>query len=537
MPPEHSGIRNLPDEPKPPPPTAPVFVNNASRRPTPRAWPFAPGAHAAHGEARRALGKTQLGLGTAQPASLTSSNATSQGPAVPAAQPPAAAASAAIEPQDPSKAITLEMRATRVPSEPSTREQATASAEPAPLTAAADVPAITSIDKEPASDRASGWSPTSTKPQRASLLRASDNNGDAGRYMVRDSAPDYVELAAKATSDTGPLPVPPPPAGAIGAAEDDDVGARARRYTPKQRPAQRRGRLHERGNGASRKDERPETARTLPDIRSTMPGRPHAMPHAHAVLETPTQPKGRPARMSQAPASASAQPPLHVGEASIVVDPRAVTAPPQAQPPPPRPMSQPPFVQPQLSPAPLSQAPPPRRVSQPGPYVPLPADKSGFEAFMREQARANGSTGSRLNWNQQETLLIPKEEIGVGPRAMLDAKSVRWAFAGASAVALIVGAFALLHGGSNVRSVALRTNTSTSAAMQGPITVIATEPSGAELLQGGAVLGNTPMEVPRPSDGVSEFSVRMAGFRPETVRLSPQSKEAIRLTLTPVGTP
>jgi hypothetical protein len=167
--------------------------------------------------------------------------------------------------------------------------------------------------------------------------------------------------------------------------------------------------------------------------------------------------------------------------------------------------------------------------------VPLPADKSGFEAFMREQARANGATGSRLNWNQQETLLIPKEEIGAGPRAMLDPKNVRWAFAAAGLVAVILGAVSVFHSSSNVRSVPLRTATSTSAAMQGTVTLIATEPSGAELLQGGAVLGNTPMEVPRPSDGLEEFSVRMPGFQSETVRLTPQSKEAIRLTLTPVN--
>ena len=173
-----------------------------------------------------------------------------------------------------------------------------------------------------------------------------------------------------------------------------------------------------------------------------------------------------------------------------------------------------------------TQPPPPRRFAQPGPYVPLPADKSGFEAFMREQARANGATGSRLNWNQQETLLIPKDDIGSGPRTVLDAKNVRWAFAGAGLVAVIVGAISVFHPGGNVHSVPLKPATST---------VIATEPSGAELMQGGAVLGNTPMEVPRPTAGFTEFSVRMAGFQSETVRLSPQSKEAIRLTLTPAA--
>jgi hypothetical protein len=221
-------------------------------------------------------------------------------------------------------------------------------------------------------------------------------------------------------------------------------------------------------------------------------------------------------------------------EASIVVDPRAVTPVPQApasRPPLPQsPLAQPSFVQtqpahPQFAQPPVqTQPPPPRRFSQPGPYVPLPADKSGFEAFMREQARANGATGSRLNWNQQETLLIPKDDIGSGPRAVLDAKNVRWAFAGAGLVAVIVGAISVFHG-TPIQSVKLKP----------AITVIATEPSGAELVQGGAVLGNTPMEVPRPSAGFSEFSVRMAGFQPETVRLSPQSKEAIRLTLTPAA--
>jgi hypothetical protein len=82
----------------------------------------------------------------------------------------------------------------------------------------------------------------------------------------------------------------------------------------------------------------------------------------------------------------------------------------------------------------------------------------------------------------------------------------------------------------------LSVDTSTSAAhAAGGVTVIATEPSGAELLLDGAVVGNTPLEVVRPQQGQNEhtYVVRLRGFAQELVRLSPDSQPAIRVTLTP----
>jgi hypothetical protein len=69
---------------------------------------------------------------------------------------------------------------------------------------------------------------------------------------------------------------------------------------------------------------------------------------------------------------------------------------------------------------------------------------------------------------------------------------------------------------------------------EGPTTLISTQPPGAEVLLGGAVLGNTPVEVERPSAD-ELFLVRLTGYEPQLVRLTPGSRDAIHVTLAPLA--
>jgi hypothetical protein len=132
-----------------------------------------------------------------------------------------------------------------------------------------------------------------------------------------------------------------------------------------------------------------------------------------------------------------------------------------------------------------------------------------------------------LNWNQQETLLIPRESLEPEPRAA--GRPMYWVLAGGALVAAIVAVVAILRSSETRPVKAIPLN---AAAVQAS-TLIASEPSGAELLQGGAVLGNTPLRVPRPVNGDATFLVRMPGFESQLVRVTPQSNPAIRIMLIP----
>ena len=166
----------------------------------------------------------------------------------------------------------------------------------------------------------------------------------------------------------------------------------------------------------------------------------------------------------------------------------------------------------------------------PSSYQPLPSDPAAFEQMMREQAAARGS---RLNWKQQATLVIPRESLDVPEaRRFINPKIVFGLLAACAAGALLmlgIGQF----GDPGARGAA--TDTSAAHAVASGVTVITTEPSGAELLLDGAVVGNTPLEVVRPpqAQGEHTYVVRLRGFTQELVRLSSDSQPAIRVTLTP----
>ncbi|HTU57577.1 MAG TPA: PEGA domain-containing protein, partial [Polyangiales bacterium] len=107
--------------------------------------------------------------------------------------------------------------------------------------------------------------------------------------------------------------------------------------------------------------------------------------------------------------------------------------------------------------------------------------------------------------------------------------------AASAAGALLMLGISQFSGQDSGPRVATDTSTSAAHAASGNATVIATEPSGAELLLDGAVVGNTPLEVVRPPRGQGEhtYVLRLRGFTQELVRLNAESQPAIRVTLTP----
>lgn len=67
-------------------------------------------------------------------------------------------------------------------------------------------------------------------------------------------------------------------------------------------------------------------------------------------------------------------------------------------------------------------------------------------------------------------------------------------------------------------------------------TELRSEPAGAEVVVSGAVVGNTPVRVPRESSDV-EYTLRLNGFEPALVRVGSNSPATIHVSLRPLPTP
>jgi hypothetical protein len=573
LPPEHSGVRARPDEPPASSSLpAPVFLTPASsdQRSAPRAWPFAPSDKVA--AAKRAASATQLGLG-AMPAQAPSQPDRRVTP-VDALAPPAAAEAPrrtadpatrdpAAVPETPearrAKATLpppLPRRKSKSGAAPTNRNGSGDDARPAERDSApgrADTasssPGAYSVTGSLPSDAAVSWSPTITKPQRPALLRAPEAPSDAGRYSVSDSAIDYV-------AQSEPIAASDPVTQAQYEA-DEDPATRARRFTPKQRPAHRRGRKHDsiRNNGSPRgKEERPDLARTLPDLQPVR-GAASAPPVGANPGTLPSSGKSsaeaRSAELAAA-STATTKPTLPTSapvSASILVDPAMFSLPAGS---PSRSPQQPTALGHPKWPAASDFVPPPsyralpsstvasRKMTQPTPappsapaYQPLPNDRAGFEAFMQKRSAELRDRAGGLHWNEQETLLIPREALSYPPKRSFSSGVSPTILAVGGLVLLLAAVFGLRRGnGDAVRAVPL--DTSTSAASKTQSTLIATEPSGAELVLGDAVLGNTPLEVGRPKRADQTYLVRLRGFEPQMVRLTPYSGTTIRVMLQPV---
>ncbi|MCB9597206.1 MAG: serine/threonine protein kinase [Sandaracinaceae bacterium] len=64
-----------------------------------------------------------------------------------------------------------------------------------------------------------------------------------------------------------------------------------------------------------------------------------------------------------------------------------------------------------------------------------------------------------------------------------------------------------------------------------PTVTIGSEPQGAEVLLDGVMVGNTPVDLPRPATGTQTVALRLRGYEESTVQISPQTGDSLSLTL------
>ncbi|HKP60352.1 MAG TPA: hypothetical protein VJV78_26685 [Polyangiales bacterium] len=340
------------------------------------------------------------------------------------------------------------------------------------------------------------------------LLRAPESSsGQAGRYSVHDVSTEYVDSGmpeplahAQTTGEEVRLPDPaayePEP---NSPAELEPEGSRPRRSTPKQRVGHRRSTRPEIGHARER-----GTKRTDPGIRArTLRGNVGPL--------TPLAP----------PASAAPPPAPQVDPGTVLVDP-SLSLPPQ-----------------------LPAATPPVKTKPSSGYVPLPRDREAYEAFLRSAAGEHGGPPrARPSWAQQETALIPRDALELPFEYETERTSSRgvWLRSVLGLVLILVSGATLWWTFFREESGAVQREHENAAPGPGPqqvagkaITLIATEPSGAEVLLERAVIGNTPLEVTRPTQGEALYIVRLKNFEQQMVRITSVTHSAIHITLTPVA--
>jgi hypothetical protein len=508
---EHSGVRTRPPEPRSTSITPPLF---GPPKLSPGAmsvpWPSVPRT--------RPQAKTRVGLG-APPAE----------PETPPGQPsPAALSWAENGSLDDSEAITADMQAAPPAAQSSPIPR---SAEPTPhgVGPSARLPAdsylLSTARTQPmprvrggaASHAAAGGGEAEVDERRRvelattrktqGLLRAPESSsGKVGRYSVQDVSTEYVDSGmpepmthAQSTGEEVRLPDPaafePDP---NGPAESESEGTRPRRSTPKQRVGHRRSTRPEVGHARER-----GTKRTDPGIRArTLRG-------GNVGPLTPMSPPSSPAPR-----------PAPVDPGTVLVDPSLTLPPPAA-------------------------APPPLKPKHASGYVPLPRDREAYEAFLRSAAGEHGGPPrARPSWAQQETALIPRDSLQPSFEYEAERTGSRgaWIRSALGLVFIVVGGLTLWW--TFFREEAPMPQratdhdqyvlTSPQSAAAKAITLIATEPSGAEVLLDGAVIGNTPLEVTRPAQGQALYIVRLHNFEQQMVRITSVTHSAIHITLSPV---
>jgi hypothetical protein len=405
------------------------------------------------------------------------------------------------------------------------------------------------------------------------LLRAPDASGSSvGRYSVHDVSTEYVDTGAPDVPDVAdseerssiteePITEEVPALDASAAEAEAQSGgepevdsSRPRRSTPKQRVGHRRSSRPEMGHARER-----GTKRTDPGIRArTLRG-------GGAPLSTKTAPQLPAAKTSPLPAANPNQPAgsqsqfasTKPGTGSEITH-RSLPLPGarslSARPPPLPSTSGSIVIDPSLSqpslPAPPSSA-LTRTTSRQGSssYVPLPRDREAYEAFLRSAAGEHGGPPrARPSWAQQETALIPRDALEPPSYEDDSAEPSGWptartrALVGVVLIALSAGVgWWILEGQTAPPKVATPLPLAPAGAeptpASRPITLIATEPTGAELLLDRAVIGNTPLEVARPSQGESLYIIRLRGFEQQMVRITSTTHDAIHITLTAAPEP
>jgi hypothetical protein len=277
--------------------------------------------------------------------------------------------------------------------------------------------------------------------------------------------------------------------------------------------------------------ERVELARTLPDIRTPTPSRPRAILAGQQPRQDtlPGPQEFNPdARLTPQADGSSGAPARSTRDADFGVESMGPMAHGQQ---PRRTLRQGPGV-PGMPSAGLG-TPDQGRMGGGGGYEPSHhTDPAAFERLMRERAAARSMPPpppTRPYWNQQDTLLIPRDAFDL-PKLPVRG----WPWALSIGLATCLGFFSFLLLRDSEREIDVNPFQYGAVASVG-VTVISTEPAGAELLQSGAVIGNTPISVSRPRHGEALYIIRMYGFAPELVRVTSESAATIRVTLTPVA--
>lgn len=585
---EHSGVHTRPPEPRATSITPPLF---GPPRLTPAAmtvpWPAAP--------RRRELQQTRSGLGIPTEPQVHES----QAPETPSdpfnANQPAYGAPSGIGwsappgSQDPSSAPPAPLESGPAPRgsqgqgtprgiAPPPMDQwslSTARTQPMPRvrSEAFQGPKADDLGSVEAEERRRAELATTKKNQ--GLLRTPDAAGSSvGRYSVHDVSTEYVDTGApddthaqsrstrpmtaeeRAAISQEPITeeVPALDARAMDAevapANESEADSRPRRSTPKQRVGHRRSSRPELGHARERGTKRTDPgirARTLRGGGSPLPGKPapqlpaartSPLPAANlpaggrssSAAETPARGTAITHRSSPLPAArplSARPPPLPSSSSSIVVDPS--------------------LSQPNLAAVPSNPATRTTARNNAG-YVPLPRDREAYEAFLRSAAGEHGGPPrARPSWAQQETALIPRDALEplsydeTIERTVWPTARTR-ALIGVVLIALSAGVgWWILEGQTAPPRAAMPLPVGPSAReptpAPRPITLIATEPTGAELLLDGAVIGNTPLEVARPAQGESLYIIRLRSFEQQMVRITSSTHEAIHITLTPAPEP
>lgn len=512
---DNSGIRARPAEPRSISITPQLFAPKLKQAPMSVPWPTNPAA------ARRALASTRVGMGTGlQDTHEADSEALTREDETPISG-PAPAQTSRDAPDDDEQAALDELTLSTARTQPMPRVRSSkpdASSRAQHQTPVGGLPVA--LDE---AERRRVELATTRKTQ--GLLRAPDaSQTNAGRYSVHDVSTEYVDTG-------GPDEVSGRSGGAHDAiletdaefdaemqpgSESEGEGTRPRRSTPKQRVGHRRSSRPEVSHGRVERG----TKRTDPGIRArTLRG---STPTSGAPVATPPAGDARPS----APPHVANEP----AASTVVVDPS---------------LSWPP--RPAAAAAPRT---PPRAAPRSSSYVPLPRDREAYEAFLRSAAAdSGGPSRARPSWAQQETALIPREALEPLPEETTGDVSLwrnNWFRSSLGAVCIVIGALGFgwslrdetAHSPSqNPASTVATPVDPASPPTDVPLTLISTEPSGAELLVGGAVIGNTPLEVRRPGQGEELYLLRLRGFEPQMVKVSRHSREAMHITLAPIPEP
>jgi PEGA domain len=549
VPPAHSGVISRPAErphdgktdPPPPPLFGPPSLGVSTLRPPPvvrvsAALPVAPAPAAARGarvEGASRRARTEMGLGLGNPAPSAVEASSLLAPVLPRVLPPESAdGPASAAPQSPPPSPSRTLLGFSVPvAPPSESDITTARTQPMrPVDVRANQVIVRAAQPRPREEHDSDPPPSSSRPPIPGLLRAAQTAQSGARYSMHDVSEEHVETRSasqrsgrRRDSEPGPRsassksdrPVAPG-SSALSDFASEDAASRSRRATPKERP----GRRKKNKTRASHAPQRPDPRRD-DDAASFAPDPREVCGVADAVPAV--------ARAAQAPAGSP------VGGQADALPEQAVAV--VSQPSAPADADTPQRVAAERAPE-LDE---PKIASDPRPsepvVQPLPGSRVSYEAFMREVASARVL-------DPELAPAVADADARVGAARPNFVRVASWVVTGSMAVVALIwvgrkvterDALEMAMP-AELAAAPVQVAREEKRAIAAPVTLIMSEPAGAEVILGGAVLGNTPLEVPRPA-GDELFLVRLAGFEPQLVRLTAGSRDAVRVTLAAITKP